>query len=273
MKTIFTLFASLILSSSVFAAPFGAGTKPRSSVLTIKSIDQGDIRVVMDGKRFEPGFNSVMIQNIDAGYHSIKIYRQRNTGFFSILGSKYEVVYNSSLFVKPMTQVLITIDRFGRTRVDEKMTQGDGRDRDRNKDWYDDHGFQYDRDGKSGDYDNDRDGRFDGKDGKDGKGYNDYSYSRAISDVEFSRVLDCIQKEWFETNKMKSASQIISTNYFTTGQVKQMLQLFSFESNKLELAKQAYSKTVDKQNYQCVSDMLWFSSSKAELARYIRDCH
>ena len=52
-----------------------------------------------------------------------------------------------------------------------------------------------------------------------------------------------------------------------------MLQLFSFEGNKLELAKQAYSKTLDKQNYQCVADVLMFRSSKDELARFIRDCH
>jgi hypothetical protein len=48
--------------------------------------------------------------------------------------------------------------------------------------------------------------------------------------------------------------------------------LFNFEYNKQEIAKQAYSKTLDKQNYRCVADALSFSSSKSELARFIRSC-
>ena len=125
-------------------------------------------------------------------------------------------------------------------------------------------------------YDNDSgNGRDKGWKDKDDRnsGYGTYNgYVSVMSNVEFQRVLDCIDKEWFENNKMKSAMQIINTNYFTSFQVKQMMQLFSFESNKLELAKQAYSKTVDKQNYQCVSEVLMFRSSKEELARFIRDC-
>ena len=47
--------------------------------------------------------------------------------------------------------------------------------------------------------------------------------------------------------------------------------LFVFESNKLEVAKSAYRKTVDKQNYYQLNDALTFSSSKEELARFIRE--
>ena len=91
-----------------------------------------------------------------------------------------------------------------------------------------------------------------------------------MNDFEFNRVLGSIGKEWFETNKEKSAIQIIHTNYFTACQVKQMLQLFSFDNNKLDLAKQAYSKTVDQKNYFMINDVFSFNSSKDELARYIR---
>ena len=47
--------------------------------------------------------------------------------------------------------------------------------------------------------------------------------------------------------------------------------LFSFENNRLEIAKLAFRKTVDKQNYFMLNEALTFSSSKDELARFIRE--
>ena len=93
-----------------------------------------------------------------------------------------------------------------------------------------------------------------------------------MNDREFSRVIDAMQNEWLESNKMKSASQIISTNFLTSAQVRQMMQLFALENNKVDLAKQAYVKTVDQRNFMAsVSDLFSFNSSKDELARYIRN--
>jgi hypothetical protein len=98
----------------------------------------------------------------------------------------------------------------------------------------------------------------------------DNIYSKAINNNEFDRVLWAISKENFETNKMTSAEQIINANYFTTAQLKQLLGLFNFESNKLQLAKLGYDKVVDQSNYNTLSDLFSFNSSKDELARCIR---
>jgi hypothetical protein len=253
MKTIFTLLASLIMSIAVFAAD----AKPKS-MLTIKSLGTGDIRVVVDGRRFEPGDNSLMIRELEPGYHQVKVYRQKNNGIFSIFGMRYEMVYGSSLMIKPRAQVRISIDRAGRAVVDERIARGNqGRDRnndwDRDKDWSDDHAYDYDRGGKLGDYDTNN------------------GFERGMEDRDFSRVLQSIDKEWLETNKLKSATQIVKTNRLTAAQVKELVLLFSFENNKLELAKQAYQNTVDKKNYYMINDVFSFSSSKEDLARYIRN--
>jgi hypothetical protein len=251
MKRIFTLLSSMILGIAVFAA----APKPKST-LSIKSIDQSDLRVVIDGKRFEPNHHSMMVSNVDAGYHSVKIYRAKNSGFF---GKRFEVVYNASVMVKPRTNMLISVDRFGRATVSEQKIRGN---RDRDRDWndrYDDE-FDFDRDGKWGDYDDDR-----------RPGNND-RYDRSMNDREFNQVLSSIQKEWFEGNKVKSAQHIISTNFFTSVQVKEMLKLFTFEENKLSLAKMAYAKTVDQRAYlYTVSDVFSFNTSKDDLARFIRN--
>ena len=260
MKTIFTLFASLLMSVAVFAAPSDKAARPKS-MLTVKSIDNRDIRVVLDGRRFESGYNSLMINGLESGYHTIKIFRQKFSGGFNIMGKRYEMVYSTSLMVRPKTHVRITIDRFGRTSIDERKIRGndygrddrDREDRGRDKDWDDDHSYDFDRDGKMGDYDS------------------NYGYEKGMDNREFNLVIQSIEKEWLESNKLKSATQIVRVNSLTSVQVKQLVLLFSFESNKLDLAKQAYQNTVDKKNYFIINDAFSFSSSKDELNRFIRN--
>ena len=87
-----------------------------------------------------------------------------------------------------------------------------------------------------------------------------------ISNNEFDRVLWAINKEGVETNKMRSAEQIINSNYFTTAQLRQLLHMFNYESNKVQLAKLVYDRVVDQSNYYNLSDLFSFNSSKDELA-------
>lgn len=238
------------MSIAVFAA-----AKPQS-VLTVKSADNADIRVVLDGKRFEPNDNSLMLRGIDDGYHTIKVFKQKRNGFFSIAGNKYELVYNTSINVKKRTHLFITIERNGRVSMQENRIRKDGNRGD--NDWGNGRG---DRNGR--DYDFDHDGQWGDYDNHEG-------YASAMNDREFKSVLQSIEKEWLETNKLKSASQIVKSNSLSTAQVEQLVLLFSFENNKLELAKQAYANTVDKRNYSRLFDVFSFNSSKAELERYIR---
>ncbi len=245
MKKISTLFASLILAVAVFAAD----AKPKT-MLTVKSAADGDIRVVLDGKRFEPNNNSFVIQDINSGRHDIEVYRQKNNGRIAIFGKRYELIYNTTVSLSNKTHLLINIDRSGRTTTQEiKLNGRNNQDRG----GFDDRGYNYDRDGQWGGYDTHE------------------GYAAGMNDREFSRVLQSIQKEWLESNKMKSASQIVKGNNLSVAQVKQMLLLFSFETNKLDLAKQAYANTVDKRNYSMLMDVFSFNSSKNELEKYIRN--
>jgi hypothetical protein len=274
MKTIFTLLAGLLLSMAALAVPFNTPSMSQS-VLTVRSQGQGDIRVVINGRLFDPKHNVMAISNLRPGQHKIKIYRQKTGRSFDFFGKRYELVFNRNMVVRPRTNVLITIDRFGQTSIRQQQLKRrnqvpvygrdvQGRGNDRQLDRYDD----IEDDFRSFEFDFDRGSRIDDFD--DNIWY-DNRNSRGMSDHEFSIVLQSIQKEWFEGNKVKSAQQVISSNYLTSLQVKQMLQLFTFENNKLDLAKQAYGKTIDQRMFLAtVSSVFTFSSSKDELARYIR---
>ncbi len=237
MKTIFTLLSSLFISASVLAAD----AKQKSAV-TIKSVDNQNIMVVLDGKRFDANNNSIMISNLNAGQHSVKVYRLRNNGVFNILGKRYEVVYNSTVNLKKRTHLLITIERNGFISMQEnKLKNGCG--------------FEYDDDYDYDDYD---------------EYYEGDRYATGMNKVEFDRMLQSISREWLESNKIKSVTQVTKTNRFTTDQVKELMRLFTFENYRLEVAKLAYINTVDKWNYSEVNTLFSFQASKIELDRYIR---
>ena len=285
MKKIFTLFASIILTISLFAA-----ARPKT-MITVQSYDQSDIRVVIDGRRFEPNTSFLRIRDIEPGYHQVKVYRERRAGGFTIFGKKYDMVYNSSMYIRRQTNVQIIIDRYGRAQVMENRMNGRNDDwNDRNRGRSNDDDYDFDRGRNYGDYGdrdrdwNDRDSRWDGKNRGGGSnnggwgnnnggngGYGNGNYNRQMSDYDFSRALENIRMQRGEYQKSQTARQLINGSFFTSMQVKQILQQFSFETDKLDLAKLAYDKTVDKQNFYTVNDVFSYSSSRDELARYIRN--
>lgn len=239
MKTIFTLLATLLMGVSVFAAP------KKNSMITVRSLTNGDIRVVLDGKRFESDRNTISLDNISEGRHSIAIYQERSSGIFNLNGRRYQLVHNTTVNVKKNTNLVITVERnnaISKQEISLKNRGNAGRDR----------VFDYDRDGAWGDYDHHA------------------GYAGVMTSGEFNRVLQSIDKEWLESNKLKSALNVVKNNMLTSKQVKELVLLFSFENNKLELARQAYGNTVDKRNYDDVINLLTFSSSRSELERYIR---
>ena len=70
--------------------------------------------------------------------------------------------------------------------------------------------------------------------------------------------------------KVGTARDAVSSNYLSSFQVRQVLQLFSAENDKLELAKLSYRNMVDAQNFRQLYDLFSYQS-QAELDRYIRD--
>jgi hypothetical protein len=250
MKKIFTLFMSLMVGMAIFAAPVtGTAARPKSSV-TIISANNADIIVEIDGRRFDPNDNSIKVNGLEAGTHRIRISRERERrggGVYNMSGNKrYDVIFNNTITLKARTNLMISIDRSGRANFQETRKNNG-----RNDDWKE-YDFNYGN-GSYGDYDN------------------HYGYESGMSDREFGRLMESISKEWLESNKIKSATHVVTTNSLTTAQVKQLVLLFGFESNKLELAKQAYANTVDKRNYYMLNDVFSFNSSKDELARFIRN--
>ena len=91
-----------------------------------------------------------------------------------------------------------------------------------------------------------------------------------MSASEFEEAKASISSKSFEDTKMTLVKQIGGNRCFTVDQVKGLMGLFSFEDNKLDLAKFAYDHTYDIGNYYKVNDVFSFESSVEDLNEYIK---
>jgi len=242
MKQTFTLLLAVIISTGIYAAPF-------FSRLSISSMSGSPLKIMVDGNRYRTDNNSVTINNLQQGYHTVKIYRQQFTNRQGYPGNNYntdQLIYSSTVYVKPQYHVDITINRFGKAFIDEQPVRS-GYYREEENDWNDDWNNS-NHNWNNSDWNN-----------------------RVMNDQSFNRFKESLKNESFDNTRISIAKQVINTNYLNTNQVKELLQLFSFENNKLDLAKYAYKNTVDKQDYYSVADCFSFSSNKEELMRYIQN--
>jgi len=93
----------------------------------------------------------------------------------------------------------------------------------------------------------------------------------AMADEEFRTVYRSVQSEWLPLGKYTALQNIFNNEsyYFTSTQARQLIQLLSSETNRLELAKLAYGNIVDPENFNQVSDLLVSQSSKDALSAYV----
>jgi hypothetical protein len=96
-------------------------------------------------------------------------------------------------------------------------------------------------------------------------------YRQAMSTYDFEKFASNIKSLWFSSGKMNTARDVIPKNFFSTSQVRQLLQLFSTDSDRLEIAKLAYRYTIDQRNYYQLNDVFSFESSKEDLNSFVRD--
>lgn len=239
MKSIITLLFAGMIGTQSFAA-FAPGK------LNVSFSGNRDIQVVVDNNRYADYDNSVLISNLSAGYHSVQIYEGKaKKGKWN--PKRSDLLYSSSVYVRPAYQVNILINRYGQAQVTEQLIRYNNRDRD---DRYGDDRWGNDkRDDRWG---NDkRDDRW----GRDDRYDRSYGYHQPIAEPDFSVLMSNLRREMFEDRRLNAAINVMQSSWFSTAQLRQMLRLFNMENRRLELAKIAYAKTVDQQNFNNLYDL------------------
>jgi hypothetical protein len=248
------------------------------------------------GEKYKNG-TSYYVNDINSATHRIQLYKQSNSIFG---GNNQKLVYDNSIFLKTNTETTISVNLFGNVVINEQPLGNTGNN---NGGW---NGSGNNNNNNNGSWNgsnsgisNDNKHRGHNCDGKKGKGHKKHKHNddddddnswnnngnnnngnwnsgnggwnntkAAINDKAFYQLKQSIQNENFDDTKQSIAAQAMSSSYFTSTQIKELVQLFSFESSKLSVAKLGYKNTIDKSNYFLVNDAFSFSSSKQELMQY-----
>ena len=91
----------------------------------------------------------------------------------------------------------------------------------------------------------------------------------AMDAASFADAKQAIAGNSFDDGKLSTAKTIANTNYFTTDQVIEICQLFSFDDSKLAFAEYAFKRTVDNNSYFKVNSAFSFDATKTKLNDYV----
>lgn len=236
MKTLLTLFLA-ILSTGFLSANL--------SEFRIKSHDRTNIIANIDGFWYGPA-KEIIVKGLTPGIHEIAIQKEFvNYNVFDGVTQSFEHVYSGQLNLSPKTIYFTELSTFNDIRIiktrhifDEPVVYSPQ------------------------------------------NGGNQYGYCNpqpvncgntyiGMSNEYFSSLIEIMDDESFDSGKLKIAKNAALSNNLTSDQVRVLVSKFTFESNKLDFAKDAYNRVVDPQNYFTVNSAFTFSSSKRELMDYI----
>jgi uncharacterized protein YktA (UPF0223 family) len=100
----------------------------------------------------------------------------------------------------------------------------------------------------------------------------DISPNIAMSDANFLALYQTIQAQYFPGEKMNSLVNVFVKpgNYFSSAQAKQLVQMVSSETNRLQLAKSSYRTVVDRNNFNQLYDLFNSAANRNELDAYVK---
>ena len=190
--------------------------------------------------------NFFSIQNIQPGVHQIKVVkRQRNPHGYGMLT---RVMYNGVVSIPVNSKVVATVtsNRKLQLKITRKRSQRHiNKNHDRNNGGYSNGNHNHGHHQNCGDYGN------------------------VMSHVSFNKLINTLDRENFDSHKLNITKQALVYNNLTTEQVVLLLNQFTFDSNRLKMAKIAFTKTVDQENYFLVNNSFTFNSSITSLNKYI----
>lgn len=90
------------------------------------------------------------------------------------------------------------------------------------------------------------------------------------TDASFNEFLAYLDKQSFDSNKLTEANTYVSKSSLSASQISQIAKKFTYDSNRLEFAKAAYSNCRDKANYFLLKSTFTYTTSYSELEEYMK---
>lgn len=224
------ILMTLALMSLAFTL---AASHPNPSELTISLHDGAAFDLTVNNRSFRQQASSYTIPDLHPGKHFIEVVRFDRffNGLYFVMGAP-RVVFSGYIQVPARKRLIAHIDHRNRFVVTEKINLRPVRV-------------------------------------QPGPVYPSAPQVVILSPHAFGSLKASLAAIRFESSRLDLARQAVTTNNVTSAQVRELMELFSYESNRLKLAKMAYAHTVDPQNYFLVHRAFRFTSSSRELQRFI----
>lgn len=100
--------------------------------------------------------------------------------------------------------------------------------------------------------------------------YQTVSCEKEMKSKDFKNQLKMIQETQFSDTKLQLCKGLIKNNCISTKQLQELLTVFSFEQHKAEVAKEAYDKIVDKENFYKIYSDFKQEINIQEIEKYIQ---
>jgi hypothetical protein len=233
MRYTFFLSFIFVLSSFCTKAQVNFGQVPNSSELHIKLTDPHTPFIVSIDQRlyYNPdGYFSV--GNLNGGYHDFKLY-----SYIPLTLNRIDstlMICSGTLYIAPSSRMLVILDPTKRFYISQYYNP-----------------LQYSMNTNLYNPIN-------------AKYFPIIPYN-CLDSTSYQELLTKIKEVPFIDLKVTLIKESVFFNGIKTAQVKELLQIFPFDKDKLSLAVFCYGSCVDKQNYSILADSFSFTQSMQEL--------
>ncbi len=280
MKRIFTLAISILLYGSIFA----------SGEFFLKISSAGKYKVSLNNQTISNHKNIFRFFDLDNGIYYLKV---EEMGWYS------RVIFNQKINIANNYRTVAELDNFMGLRIIDKIPFIQSL-------WYVDHLQNYPNNhstcNNNGNYPHQNCNHSNGycnQNGWNNNGWNNnwnnqnewnnnnnnnnnnnwnneypnngniFGYGNLMSDSEIQTLMQSMKNATFDEKMISVAKTALKNSMLKTSQVHQLLDLITFEQQKLELAKYCYDKTTDKNNYYTLYNDFKFSNYSDQLDKYI----
>lgn len=249
-RIIFVLVAALVCSLVM------GNTKAVAqdlSVLHLKMYNEAPITIVLDGIRFKDIRPTFTIRNVPPGTHLLKVYKQKKNRW------SMRLVFMDYIKIPENREIFAYIDSDGRFRVHDAVPLK-VRPQNNPDDPYADDVQPQPR--PRPDVAPDERPRT-----PDSNTQQPVQPAPGMADADFEQLRNSMKNQDYDDSRLSIAKQAISGKRLNCNQLGLLLDVMSFESSKLELAKFAYPYLTDKEAFNTVFNRFKFNSSIDELKK------
>lgn len=237
MKSVLPLLVFFLALSSPALA------QRRRSAVRVQLSDGRPLTVVINGRNYDRKSPFITIGDLPRGKHRVEVYAMRGRRL-----QNPELVYRGRVRTDEGTTTFMTVDvtrHSARIQVREGLSP-----------WQEDNDDRYQS-------------RRDDDEDNFSRGSTGSSRAAWFSDADLEDLRQRTGERTGDADKLKLIRSAIAGRAYSTAQVRAMAGMLSFESTKLDFAKQAYNGVSDPKDYWKLEDIFTFDASKKELTEYM----